>query len=256
MDAQSYLDHHRSEGTLVDIRNAVVFITGANRGIGLAFAREALSRGASKVYAGARDPASVTLPGVVPVKLDVNRSDDIAAAARQCTDVTLLINNAGIALPGGFMTVDSESAARAMLETNYFGPMRMTQAFAAALAANGGGAILNVLSVASWIGAPTLGAYASSKAAAWGLTNALRTELRAQSTQVVGFHVSIVDTDATRGVNARKSAPETVVRIALDGVQAGALEVLGDDLTRQVHQGLASDPAVYLYPRAAWSAPS
>src|ERR1700741_345020 len=120
--------------------NAVVLITGANRGLGLAFAREALARGARKVYAGARDPASVTLPGVQAVKLDVTNPADIAAAAAQLRDVTLLVNNAGIARTGGFLAPDSVEALRAQLETNLFGPLRLSQAFAGVLAANGGGA--------------------------------------------------------------------------------------------------------------------
>src|SRR4051794_31279505 len=127
--------------------NATVLITGANRGLGLAFAREALARGARKVYAAARDPASITLAGVVPITLDVTRPDDIAAAARACGDVTLLINNAGIAATGGFLTEDAAASAQRHLDTNFFGPLRLTQAFAPILAANGGGAILNVLSV-------------------------------------------------------------------------------------------------------------
>src|SRR6218665_2640088 len=141
------------------IHNAVVLITGANRGLGLAFAREALARGARKVYAGARDPSTVTLPGVVPIKLDVTSEADVAAAAAQCGDVTLLINNAGIANFGGFMVEGGLESARAHLETNFFGVLRLAQAFAPVLAANGGGAILNVLSIASWINRPMLGVY-------------------------------------------------------------------------------------------------
>ena len=177
--------------------NAIVFITGANRGIGLAFAREALARGARKVYAGARNPASVKLAGVEPIQLDVTNPAEIAAAAARCGDVTLLINNAGIANFGGFLADGSEESARAQLETNFFGPLRLSKAFAPVLAANGGGAILNVLSIASWINRPALGTYGASKSAAWGLTNSLRHELRAQKTQVIGMHVAFVDTDMT-----------------------------------------------------------
>jgi NAD(P)-dependent dehydrogenase (short-subunit alcohol dehydrogenase family) len=228
--------------------NAIVLITGANRGLGLAFARAALARGARKVYAAARDPAHVTEPGVVPLRLDVTRPDEIAAAARDCADLTLLINNAGIAGTGGFLTGDSVAAARAMLETNFFGPMRLSQAFAPVLAANGGGAILNVLSVASWINGPLLGAYGASKSAAWALTNGLRIELREQGTQVLALHAGFIDTDLTRGMDVPKSTPEAIVRAALDGLVAGRSEVLADDISRQVHQGLSADPAVYLQP--------
>ena len=228
------------------LENAVVLITGANRGLGLAFAREALARGARKVYAGARNPASVTLPGVTPLKLDVTNPADIAAAAKAAGDVTVLINNAGIALMGGFLAEKSAEDAQAMLETNFFGPMRLSQAFAPILAEHGGGAILNVLSVASWINGPLLGAYGASKSAAWALTNGLRIELEAQGTQVLGLHAGFIDTDLTKGIEFPKSTPEAIVKAALDGLEAGAREVLSDDISRMVHQGLSADPAVYL----------
>lgn len=226
--------------------NAIVFITGANRGIGLTFAREALARGARKVYAGARNPASVKLAGVEPIQLDVTNPAEIAAAAARCGDVTLLINNAGIANFGGFLADGSEESARAQLETNFFGPLRLSKAFAPVLAANGGGAILNVLSIASWISRPALGTYGASKSAAWGLTNSLRHELRAQKTQVIGMHVAFVDTDMTTAIDMPKSSPDVVVRRVLDAVEAGAEEVLADELTRQVKQGLSAEPGVYL----------
>ncbi|MDN3921919.1 SDR family oxidoreductase [Roseateles violae] len=226
--------------------NATVLITGANRGLGLVFAREALARGARKVYAAARDPAQLTLPGVVPLKLDVTRPEDIAAAARAAGDLTLLINNAGIASLGGFLNEDSAAAAQQMLDTNFFGPMRLAQAFAPVLGANGGGAILNVLSVASWINGPLLGAYGASKSAAWALTNGLRIELKAQGTQVLGLHAGFIDTDLTRGIELPKSSPEAIVKAAFDGLEAGASEVLADEISRAVHKSLSAEPAVYL----------
>jgi NAD(P)-dependent dehydrogenase (short-subunit alcohol dehydrogenase family) len=226
--------------------NAVVLITGANRGLGLAFAREALARGARKVYAAVRDPASVTLAGVVPVKLDVTNPDDVAAAARQCADVTLLINNAGIAATGGFLADDAVESAKRHFDTNVYGVVRMSKAFAPVLAANGGGAILNVLSIASWINSSLLGVYGASKSAAWGVTNGLRHELREQKTQVVGMHVGFVDTDLTRGLDVPKSPPDVIVARTFDAIEAGAEEVLADENTRAVKQGLSADPAVYL----------
>lgn len=226
--------------------NATVLITGANRGLGLAFARAALARGARKVYAAARDPATITLAGVVPIRLDVTKPDQIAAAARELGDVTLLVNNAGIAATGGFLADDSLELAQRHLDTNFFGPLRLTRAFAPILAKNGGGAILNVLSIASWINGPLLGNYGMSKSAAWAMTNGTRIELQAQNTQVLALHVAFIDTDLTAGFDVPKSAPDDVVRTTFDALEAGASEVLADELTRQVHRGLAAEPAVYL----------
>ena len=232
----------------MQLNNATVLITGANRGLGLAFAREALARGAAKVYAGARDPASVKLAGVVPLRLDVTDPEQVAAAARAAGDTTLVINNAGIASTGGFLAADSVASARRQLETNFFGSLHIAQAFAPVLAANGGGALLNVLSVASFINSPLLGAYGASKSAAWAMTNGLRTELRGQKTQVLGLHVGFIDTDLTQGFDVPKLKPEDVVRTTFDALEAGASEVLADDFTRQVHAGLSAQPAVYLQP--------
>lgn len=230
----------------MQLHNATVLITGANRGIGLAFAREALARGARKVYAGARNPASVTLPGVEPIALDVTDPAAVAAAARHASDVTLVVNNAGIASFGGFLAEGGEASARAHLETNFFGLLRVSQAFAPVLASHGGGALLNVLSVASWINSPLLSVYGASKSAAWALTNGLRHDLRAQGTQVLGLHMGFVDTDLTRGIEMPKSTPEAVVRRAFDALEAGAEEVLGDELTQQVKRGLSAEPGIYL----------
>ena len=228
------------------IENAVVLVTGANRGIGLAFARELLARGARKVYAAARNPSTVTLDGVQALPLDVTIPEQVYAAAQEAEDVTLVINNAGIAQPGGFLAPDSDAVARRIFETNFFGVLNMSKAFAPVLKANGGGALLNVLSVASWVNGGELAAYSASKSAAWSLTNALRHELAGQNTQVLGLHMAYVDTDLTRGFEVQKSSAEEIVRRALDGLEAGADEVLADALTQQVRQGLAAPRPVYL----------
>ena len=230
----------------MNIQKAVVLITGANRGIGLAFACELLARGARKVYAAARDPATVTLPGVQALQLDVTQPEQVAAAARLATDVTLVINNAGIAQPGGFLTEGSDAVTRRIFETNFFGVLNVSQAFAPVLMTNGGGALLNVLSVASWVNGGELAAYSASKSAAWSLTNALRHELAGQKTQVMGLHMAYVDTDLTRGFEVPKSSAEAIVQRALDGLEAGADEVLADALTEQIRQGLTAARPVYL----------
>ncbi len=232
------------------IANSVALVTGANRGIGLAFTRELLARGARKVYAGARDPSTVTLPGVEAIRLDVTKPDDVAAAAARAGDVTLVINNAGVGQVGGFLAPDSEEAARRQFETNFYGMLRVSRAFAPALAANGGGALLNVLSIAAWTNGGFLAAYAASKSAAWSLTNSLRFELAAQKTQVLALHMGFVDTDLVRALDMPKTSPEEIVRRALDGLEAGLDEVIGDEQTRLVKQGLSATAASYLPQRA------
>ncbi len=231
------------------LANATVLITGANRGIGLAFARAALARGARKVYAGARNLASITLPGVTALKLDVTSADDVAAAAAAAGDVNIVINNAGIAEMGSFLTPGAEASLRRHLEVNVLGALRVSQAFAPVLARNGGGALLNVASVASWISGPLLANYAVSKSAVWSLSNGLRNDLRGQQTQVLTLHVGFVDTDLIHAIDVPKSTPDEIVARALDALEAGADEVLADEMSRQVKQGLSTEPGVYLLPR-------
>jgi NAD(P)-dependent dehydrogenase (short-subunit alcohol dehydrogenase family) len=228
------------------IRDSVAFITGANRGIGLAFVEALLAEGAKKVYAAARNPETVNLAGVHAVRLDVTKPDEVVAAAGTCGDVSLLINNAGISLRSSFLGADGMSAARSVMETNYFGPLAVSRAFAPVLVGNGGGVIVNVLSALSWVTLPTSGTYSASKSAAWALTNGLRTELRGQGTQVIGLHVAFVDTDMARHVSAPKATPAEVVRQVLTALEAGREEVLADQLTRQIKAGLSDEWGVYL----------
>ncbi|WP_372525670.1 SDR family oxidoreductase [Piscinibacter sp.] len=228
------------------IDNAIALVTGANRGIGLAFTRELLARGARKVYAGARDPSSVTQPGVEAIRLDVTKPEEVAAAAARAGDVTLVINNAGVGHQGGFLASDSEEVTRRQFETNFFGMLRMSKAFAPVLAANGGGALLNVLSIVSWMNGGQLAAYAASKSAAWSLTNSLRHELAAQKTQVLALHMAFVDTDLVRAIDGPKTSPEEIVRRALDGLESGLDEVLADERTKLIKQGLTAPTPSYL----------
>jgi len=233
----------------MQIEGTIALVTGANRGIGKAFTDALLNRGAAKVYAGVRDLATVSDadPRRVPVQLDVTDADRIAALAQELPDVELVINNAGIARPATPLSAELD-AARAELEVNYLSLIATTQAFAPVLATNGGGAIVNVLSVGSWIGSPTLSTYTASKSAAWNFTNAARVELKHQGTHVVGVHVGFVDTDLTAGLDVDKIAPTAVAAAALDAVQASEPEAIVDDVSRQIKAGLSDDQHT-LYPQ-------
>jgi NAD(P)-dependent dehydrogenase (short-subunit alcohol dehydrogenase family) len=232
----------------VNLTGAVALVTGANRGIGRAFVQELLDRGATRVYAGVRDVSSAGSddPRVAPVALDVTDAEQIAAAAAKLTDVTVLVNNAGIGTAGTALQ-SSLDVARQTMETNYLGVVAVTQAFAPVLAANGGGAVVNILSVASWVAPPVLASYAPSKAAAWSWTNAARVELRQQNTHVVGVHVGYVDTDLSAWVDDAKLAPAVVADAALRAVETGADEALVDESSRTVKSALHDDMAL-LYP--------
>lgn len=228
------------------IRDSVAFVTGANRGLGQAFVQQLLAAGARKVYAAARNPETITADGVHRVRLDVTDGNAIAAIAKECGDVNLLINNAGITLRSSFLAPDAIEAIRAEMETNFFGPLLLSRAFAPILAKNGGGAIVNILSVLSWVSLPTSGGYSASKSAAWSMTNWLRKGLREQGTQVVSVHVGLIDTDMTKGLTLPKVSAADVVRQTLAGVEVGHSEVLADDITRQVKARLSDEPGIYL----------
>ena len=234
----------------MQIKDSIALVTGANRGLGRAFTQALLAGGARKVYAAARDPASVKQPGVVPVRLDVTNAGEVEAAARDLGDVTLVINNAGIIRGSGFLGEKGVEAVRAELETNFFGPVLVSRAFAPILARNGGGAIVNVLSALSWVAFPSSSTYSASKAAAWAFSNGLRNELRGQGTQVLALHVGYMDTDMVREVAAPKSKPEDVARQVLEALEAGKSEILADEVSRRVKQNLSAEPGVYLLPPA------
>lgn len=232
----------------MQLKNAVVFVTGANRGLGEVFAREALARGAKKVYAAARNPQAINIAGVTAIELDVTDTAAITRAVTHAGDVTLLINNAGIAQTGSLLDDSAEQQIRQQMETNLFGPLRLSQAFAPVLAQAGGGGIINVLSVASWISSALLPTYSVSKSAAWSLTNGLRLALAEQGTQVLGLHAGFIDTGMTKDFDVPKTSPLDIVTATFNALEAGLSEVLGDDITRLVHQGLSADLPVYLAP--------
>ncbi|MGO9955747.1 MAG: SDR family oxidoreductase [Solirubrobacteraceae bacterium] len=226
----------------MEISRSTALITGANRGIGRHFALQLLERGA-KVYATAREVDKIDLPGVERLHLDLTDDASIAAAADVATDVTLLINNAGVALYQNLVTGDL-GKIRHELDINFYGTLAVVRAFAPTLAANDGGAILNVLSRMSWLSYPGANSYAVAKAAEWSLTNGIRLELAEQGTLVTGLLMSSTDTDMMAGWDIPKNDPADVVRQALDGIEVGALEVIADDDTAQTKTALSADPSV------------
>ncbi|MFI7687697.1 SDR family oxidoreductase [Nonomuraea sp. NPDC049655] len=223
------------------LNGAVAVVTGANRGLGRHLTAQLLDRGAS-VYAAVRRPDDLDLPGVTPLLLDVTDHASIRAAARIATDANVLINNAGISTGTPLIGGDLD-AVRRELETNFYGPLAVTRAFAPVIEANGGGAILNILSVISWLHPARAGAYAAAKAAAWALTDAAREELQPRGISVSALHVGFMDTDMTAGLDGvPKADPADVATQALDGLATGQAEILADDLTRRTRQALARGP--------------
>jgi NAD(P)-dependent dehydrogenase (short-subunit alcohol dehydrogenase family) len=237
------------------IAGSVALVTGAGRGLGRAFARELVSRGAAKVYGAARDPAAVSEAGLTPIALDITDPDRVAQVARECSDVSLLVNNAGVWKGGPFLDAPNLDAARLEMETNYFGTLSMCRAFAPVLAANGGGAVVNMLSIVSFFTNPINGSYGASKAAELSLTNGIRLELHHQGTLVVGVHAGFVDTDMTTAIDVPKISPESVARQAFDAVEADQVEVLADERTRAVKASLPRDHEL-IYPpiQESWDA--
>ncbi|MGW0561471.1 SDR family oxidoreductase [Streptomyces sp. NPDC003016] len=230
----------------MDLSTSTVLVTGANRGLGRALAAELLSRGAS-VYAAARNPEQIDLPDAKPIALDITDPASVAAAAQATGDVTVLINNAGISTGTNLLTGDLDNIGREM-DTHFHGTLSVVRAFAPQIAANGGGAILNILSAMSWYSFPDSGAYCAAKAAQWSLTNTLRVQLADEGIRVAGLHVGYMDTDMARAATAPKLAPTEVARLAADGLADGAYEILADDTSRQVQSGLAAGVAG-LYPQ-------
>jgi len=231
------------------LANQTVLVTGANRGMGREFVRQLLERGAAKIYATARDASTIDTsdPRVVALQLDVTDANSVEAAVAATPDVNVLINNAGIVGGGPLLTGD-QTTLRQEFETNYFGPLRLASLLADRIADNGNGVILNTHSALSWISFG--GTYEPTKAALWSATNGIRLALAPRGVQVVGLHVGYVDTDMVADVDAPKSAPEDVVKAALDGIENGDLEVLADDVSHQVKAGLSA-PIEAMYPQVA-----
>jgi NAD(P)-dependent dehydrogenase (short-subunit alcohol dehydrogenase family) len=221
---------------MVKIKGSTVVVTGGQRGLGKAIVDEFLRRGAAKVYATARAPKPSEDARVVSVELDVTKPDSVAALAALATGADIVINNAGVLGASKLLASDIEEV-RAVFETNYFGALRVAKAFAPILAVNGGGALVDVASVLSWVGG--FGGYGDSKAAIWSLTNSLRIELEKQGTLVMGAHLGYTETDMTTGFDVPKNDPRDVARQIVDGIERGDAEVLADDMTRYIKAALS-----------------
>ena len=230
-----------------DFEGAVVLVTGANGGLGREFVGQALDRGAAKVYASARSPREWDDNRIVPIALDVTDDRSIRAAAELASDTTIVINNAVI-LGGDSLSTTSIETIRATFEVNFFGAIQVVRTFAPVLAANGGGAFLDVHSVLSWIGIAA--DYSASKAAFWSATNSFRIELAPQGTHVMGLHLGYTDTPMTAAVDAVKNDPADIVRLAYDGLAAGDYEVIADEISASVKAGLSAGIET-LYPQLA-----
>src|SRR5918995_1758520 len=219
----------------MNLNSTTALVTGANRGLGRHFAEQLLARGATKVYAAARDPRTIDLPGVVPLQLDITDPESVARAAAVATDVDVLINNAGVSLHQNLVDGDLDKI-RLELETNFFGTLNVVRAFTPVRA------ILNVNSRLSWLSLVGAGGYAASKAAQWSLTNSIRLEL--PDTLVTGLYLSATDTDMMAGWDIPKNDPVEVVRAALDGLEADAPEVIADEDTALTKAELSGTPTL------------
>jgi NAD(P)-dependent dehydrogenase (short-subunit alcohol dehydrogenase family) len=224
----------------MQINGTVAFVTGANRGLGRQLAEQLVARGAAKVYAAARNPESVTLNGVIPVQIDITDPASVTAAAKIASDTTLLVNNAGTSSFNGLLNGPIDDI-RTQMESHYFGTLSVTRAFAPHLIANAPAAVLNIASVLSWRHPGQLGAYCGAKAALWAQTDCVREDFAPHGVTVTALHVGFMNTDMVAHIDGPKTDPAAVAAAALDGVEQGLVEVLGDDMTRSVKAGLAAD---------------
>ncbi|MGD8166640.1 SDR family oxidoreductase [Herbiconiux sp. P16] len=234
----------------MNIAGSVALVTGANRGIGRRFVDELLERGAAKVYAAVRRPDQLpegefTDPRVEVLRLDLLDQGSVTDAAAQATDLTLLVNNAGITTGANLLGENDLEGIRRELDTHFFGTLSVIRAFAPVLGANGGGAIVDIHSALSWFSTNGANAYAVAKAAEWAMTNGVRLELAGQGTLVQGVHLGAADTDMMAGYDGPMITPRSVAAASLDGVEAGAIEVLADDWSRLVKASLANDPSEF-----------
>jgi NAD(P)-dependent dehydrogenase (short-subunit alcohol dehydrogenase family) len=232
----------------MQIQGSVALVTGANGGIGQQFVDALRTANVAKIYVCARSLAKLDAlvaldpDQIVPIELEVTDVDSVKAAAAHCQDVTLVINNAGTSLNAGVIAADNLDAARSEMEVNYFGMMNMCRSFAPVLKANGGGAIVNILSLLARANLPFSGSYSASKAAALSATHAIRAELAAQGTLVVAVMPGTVDTTLAKDWPDPKVSPAEVVRVALQAVLDNTEDAYPGEQATQVAAQLLQDP--------------
>lgn len=228
------------------IKNATALVTGANRGIGRELVKALLQAGVSKVYAGARDLKTlepvVTFDSgrVVGVNLDVTRQAQISATVKSTPDVNLLINNAGILEFGGVLEVPVEKIAR-QFETNFYGALNMARTWVPTIEKNGGGAIVNILTLVALASMPGLSTYNASKAAAWSMTQSLRAALSARRIEVFGVFPGAVDTDMLAGVEMPKTKPAEIAAAVIRGIESGQEDIFPDPMSMQLYAAWRQD---------------
>jgi NAD(P)-dependent dehydrogenase (short-subunit alcohol dehydrogenase family) len=231
----------------VEINEVAAFVTGANRGLGRQLAEQLLERGARHVYAGALNAASLdslvasSADRVVPLQVDITDDGQVAAAAAQAGDARLVINNAGVMSFGEPLDVDL-SLFEENFVTNCVGALRIARAFSPALEANGGGTIVNVLSLLALAPISAMSAYCASKSAAHSLTQSLRTQLAPRGISVVGAYPGAMDTDMMTGAEVPKADPAMVARGILDGIEAGGTNIAPDSYSSQGYEMWLHDP--------------
>lgn len=232
----------------MDVANSIALVTGANGGLGQYYVEALRSHGASKIYAGARNPKALEslvtdYPDIViPIALDITDEQSVNQAAAQCSDVTLLINNAGVGFNQGLIAAPDLSKARMEIDVNYFGTLMMCRAFAPVLKQNGGGAIVNMVSMVARVNLPFNGSYSASKAATLSLTQGVRAELAAQGTLVIAVLPGTIDIGMGKSYPDPKVSPEEVVSDALKALLDNLEDVYPGEQAKQMAAELLRDP--------------